>query len=140
MDWSSILGTLLVAIPAYILASALMVAVGALVSTVQEGQSISSLFAVLHIAPLYVGWAFLNDPQSALAGWLSMLPFTSLITIGLRNLSTIVPAWQIAVSVLVQCLCALGATWLASRAFRAGSLRYGQRLKISRLFKPSRAK
>lgn len=140
MDWVSVLGTVLVAIPSYILAAALMVAIGALVNTVQEGQSISSLFAVLHIAPLYVGWSFLNNPQSTLAGWLSMLPFTSLMTISLRNLSTIVPTWQIVVSMLVQSLCALGAIWLASRAFRLGALRYGQGLKISRLFKLGRAR
>ena len=57
-----------------------------------------------------------------------MMPFNALMTIGMRNLFTIVPTWQILASMGVQIVCAVFAFWLAGRALRLGLLRYGQRL------------
>jgi ABC-2 type transport system permease protein len=129
-DWRAVLATIAIAIPAYVLATALMTAIGAMVTTTQEGQSVSGVFIALHLVPMYVSIAFLNDPHGSLAVILSILPFTSLMTVAMRNLFTIVPAWQVAVGVLVQILSAWGAIWLASRAFRLGMLQYGQRLRF----------
>jgi ABC-2 type transport system permease protein len=136
LDWRTVLAVVTIAIPAYVLAVALMTAIGVMVPTTQEGQSVSGIFFILHFLPLYVSWAFLSNPHSALAILLSVLPFTSLMTVGMRNLFTIVPAWQVALSVVVQVLCAGGAIWLASRALRLGMLRYGQRLTFRRLLQP----
>ncbi len=128
MDWRTVIAVVAIGIPSYVLATALMTAVGATVSTVQEGQSVSALFFILHVVPFYVSWSFLSTPHSPLATVMSILPFTSLMTVGMRNLFTIVPAWQVAVSVAIQTAGAAGAIWLASRAFRLGMLRYGKRL------------
>ncbi|MEN8172920.1 MAG: ABC transporter permease [Chloroflexota bacterium] len=136
MDWRPILGTLAVAIPSYTLVIALMTAIGAMVTTSKEGQSVSSIFIILHLVPLYIGFAFLNNPHSLLAVILSLSPFTALMTIGMRNLFTIVPTWQILVSMGVQILFAMGAVWLAGRSLRLGLLRYGQRLTWRSLFNP----
>lgn len=138
MDWRSVLATLAIALPAYVLATALMTALGSMVATEQESQSVGAIFVLLHIIPLYVSWSFINEPHSTLAVVLSLLPFTSMLTVGMRNLFTIVPAWQVLVSMVVQIVCALGGFWLASRAFRLGMLRYGQRLMWVRIFKTKR--
>jgi ABC-2 type transport system permease protein len=135
MDWRGVLSTLVIAIPAYVLATALMTAIGSMVSTTQEGQSLSGIFFVLHFLPLYVSIAYLNDPHNSLAVVLSLLPFTSLASVAMRNLFTVVPSWQVAVSVLVQILCAWGAIWLAGRAFRLGMLHYGKRLSFRRVLR-----
>ena len=108
----------------------LLTASGAAVTSTQEGQSVSAIFFVLHLAPLYISWIFINDPHGPLAVSLSILPFTALMTTGMRNLFTIVPAWQIILSMAVQIACALAALWLAGRALRLGMLRYGQRLSL----------
>ena len=134
MDWSVVLATAAIGTPAYVLVAALMIAIGTMVTSTQEGQSFSSIFIIFHMIPLYLGFAFLNNPDSSLALTLSILPFTSLMTIAMRNLFFSVPAWQIGLSVCVQTVCALGAIWLASRAFRLGMLRYGQRLRWRGLF------
>jgi ABC-2 type transport system permease protein len=129
-----VIATLAIAVPSYVLAIALMTTIGVMVTTVQEGQSVSAVFFILHAIPFYASWIFISNPHSPLAILMSVLPFTSLMTVGMRNLFTIVPAWQVALSVVVQALCALAAIWLASRAFRMGLLRYGQRLSFRRLF------
>jgi ABC-2 type transport system permease protein len=134
MDWRTVIATLAIAVPSYVLAIALMTTIGVMVTTVQEGQSVSAVFFILHAIPFYASWIFISNPHSPLAILMSVLPFTSLMTVGMRNLFTIVPAWQVALSVVVQALCALAAIWLASRAFRMGLLRYGQRLSFRRLF------
>ena len=136
LDWGTIWATVAVAIPAYVLASALMTAVGATVTSAQEGQSMGTLFSILHIIPVYVaGLVIVKAPSSSLPTVLSLLPFTALMTISLRNIFTVVPLWQVAASAAVQTVCAVGALWLAGRAFRLGILRYGQRLNWRELMK-----
>jgi ABC-2 type transport system permease protein len=133
MDWRTVIATVMIAVPSYVLAAALMTTIGVMVTSVKEGQSVSAIFFILHAIPFYVSWIFISDPHSPLAILMSVLPFTSLMTVGMRNLFTIVPTWQVALSVVVQTLGALGAIWLASRAFRTDMLRYGQRLSFRRL-------
>jgi len=140
IDWHSVIAIILVAVPTYILAIALMTAVGAMATTTQEGQSISAIFFILHLAPLYISWSFVNTPHGPLPTLLSLLPFTALMTIGMRNLFSIVPTWQIMLSMAIQIVCAVGAVWLAGRALRLGLLRYGQRLSWQRVLGLSRAK
>ncbi|MGB2955567.1 MAG: ABC transporter permease, partial [Anaerolineales bacterium] len=134
MDWSVALAALAIAGPAYVLVAALMTAIGTMATTTQEGQSFSSIFVILHMIPLYVAAFFINKPDGTLAITLSVLPFTSLMTVAMRNIFFSVPAWQVIISVCVQTVCAVGAIWLASRAFRLGMLRYGQKLRWRSLF------
>ena len=135
LDWSIIWATLAVAIPSFVLASALMTAIGVAVTSSQEGQSIGALFFILHMIPCYLAWALIKTPNALLPTVLSLLPFTALLTISLRNIFAAVPTWQVAASVAVQTLCAASALWLAGRAFRLGMLRYGQRLRWRELLK-----
>jgi ABC-2 type transport system permease protein len=134
IDWRGVLAMIAIAIPSYVLATALMTAIGAMVTTTQEGQSVSGIFFMLHLLPMYASIAYLKAPHNTLAVVLSLLPFTSLASVSMRNLFTIVPAWQIVVSVVVQTLCAGGSIWLAGRAFRLGMLQYGRRLRGLQLF------
>jgi ABC-2 type transport system permease protein len=133
LDWRVILASVLVAIPSYVLATALMTAIGSMMTTTQEAQSISALVIIPHLLPLFVSWLFINQPHSTLAVILSLCPFTSLVTIGMRNLFTIVPTWQVLTASMIQFLTAIIAVWLAGRAFHLGMLRYSQRLKVGDL-------
>ncbi|MFC2029081.1 ABC transporter permease, partial [Chloroflexota bacterium] len=134
MDWRTIIAIAAISIPAYVLATALMTAIGSMVSTEQEGQSVSVIFVILHMLPLYLGLILFNNPFSPIIVVLSMTPFTAMMMIGFRNLFTIVPSWQVIVSFFVQILCALGGLWLASQALRIGMLRVGKKPNWSKLF------
>jgi ABC-2 type transport system permease protein len=135
LDWSTVLGTVALAVPAYVLAAALMAGIGATVTSSKESQSTGSLFFILHLIPLYLSFAIVRTPNAALPTALSFLPFTALLTVTLRNIFSAVPWWQIGASAAVQTLCAGGALWLSGRAFRLGMLRYGQRLSWLELVK-----
>ena len=135
MDWGIVIGAAAIALPAYVLVCGLMAALGSIASTTQEGQSLSSIFIILHILPTYMSWIFISSPNGPVSVALSLLPFTALVSVGMRNIFAVVPAWQILVSALIQTLCAVFAVWLAGRAFRLGMLRYGQRISWRRLFR-----
>jgi ABC-2 type transport system permease protein len=134
-DWRILLATVVIAIPAFVLVAAIMTGIGAMVTTSSEGQSVSALFFMLHLAPLYVVWAFASTPHSPVAVLLSLTPFTALLTLGMRHLFTVVPTWQIYASALIQLTLAIAAVGLAGRAFRLGRLQYGQRVSLRRLWK-----
>jgi ABC-2 type transport system permease protein len=117
-----------VAIPSYILFSALMVAIGSSVADTQESQQIGGLFSLFFTLPFYGLIALVEHPSSALAIGLSLFPLTALTSFCILAAFNTVPLWQVAASVLITSLCAIGAVVLAGRAFRLGMLRYGQRL------------
>ena len=135
LDWGAVLATVALAIPTYVLACALMAATGATVASAQESQSAGTPFALLHMAPLYLAWAIVLSPSALLPTILSFLPFTALLTVILRNIFTAVPAWQVVACIVVQTVLAVGAIWLAARAFRLGMLRYGRRLRLRELLR-----
>ena len=134
LDWGPILTVVAIAIPSYVLASALMLAVGSTIGQAQEGQQIGALFFMLFMIPLYAIMIIGETPNATPSVVLTLLPFTSLMTVGFRSLFSVVPLWQVAASVAIQTACAVGALWLAGRAFRLGMLRYGQRLRFSEIF------
>jgi ABC-2 type transport system permease protein len=128
-----------VAIPSYVLFSALMVALGASVADAQESQQIGGVFSLFFTMPFYGLIALVEHPSSALAIGLSLFPVTALTSFCILAAFNTVPLWQVATSVLITSLCAVGGIWLAGRAFRLGMLRYGQRVNWRELLpKPLR--
>jgi len=135
INWIAILKVLLIALPSYIFAAGLMFTIGSILTEAQEGQAVGSLFFILHMLPLYMIVMIVENPLGIQTTLLGVLPFTALLSTGLRSIFTNIPLWQITLSVVIQTLCAIGSLWLASRAFRLGMLRYGQRLRIGELFR-----
>lgn len=127
-----------VMIPAFIMISGLMAAVGATVSEASEGQQFVGLFSIPLWLPFFFFATFLENPNSPLAIILSFFPLTAPMTIALRIGLSSVPEWQLITSVIILVLSAIGAVWLAGRAFRMGMLRYGQRLRWKEVFSRQR--
>ena len=132
--WSSFGVMLLVMVPAFVMICALMAAVGATVTEASEGQQVMSMITL----PLYLPYMLLallmENPNSPLAVGLSLFPLTAPLTIAIRAGFAVIPAWQLILTVSILVASALGALWLAGRAFRMGMLRYGQRLRWKELF------
>lgn len=138
IDWGGLATVMLVALPNYISAIALMVMVGSTIAEMQEGQALSGLFILIFFLPIYAMTIIGEHPQGTFSIVLSTLPFTSLLTTGLRNLVAVIPINQVILSFLAQTIFAALAIWFAGRAFRLGMLRYGQRIRLKELL-PRRA-
>ena len=117
-----------IAIPSYVLFSALMVAIGASLADAQESQQIGGLFSMAFVLPLYAVFTLVEQPTSALAIGLSLFPLTAMTSFCILAAFSTVPLWQVVAGVLITSLSAAGAVWLAGQAVRLGMLRYGQRV------------
>ncbi len=126
---------ILVMVPAFIMISGLMAAVGATVTEASEAQQFMGLFTIPIWIPYILVGTFIQNPNSLLAIILSFFPLTAPMTIAMRIGFASIPTWQLIVSELILVLSAMGAVWLAGRAFRLGMLRYGQRLRWKEIFK-----
>ena len=121
-------------LPSFVMISALMAAIGATVTEAREGQQVVGFVSLPVWIPYMLVTVLMSSPNSPLAVTLSMLPITAPLTMLFRDGITILPAWQIALSAFIQIAGAVGAIWLAGRAFRLGMLRYGKKLSWRELF------
>jgi ABC-2 type transport system permease protein len=129
----------LVMIPAFIMISGLMAAVGATITEASEGQQMMALFTIPIWIPYILIPTFIQNPNSPLAIAASLFPLTAPMSIAIRIGFNPIPTWQLLLSVVLLVFSAIGSVWLAGRAFRLGMLRYGQRLRWKELFNHQRA-
>ncbi len=134
LDASFILISILTLIPGFVMVGALMALVGVTAVEVSEAQQVAGMFSLPVAIPYYFIYNIMTNPNGPLAVGLSFFPFTAPITMPIRAAYTIVPFWQVLLSVLILLGCAAGAIWLAARAFRRGMLRYGKRLSLREIF------
>ncbi|MBL8055241.1 MAG: ABC transporter permease [Anaerolineales bacterium] len=116
-------------LPTFGLLTAVMVAVGAALPDVQQGQQIVGLFNLAFLAPIFALTVILENPSHPLAVFLTLFPTSAFMTISLRWGLGAVPFWQLAVSWLLLIGSALAVAWAAARIFRLGMLSYGQAVR-----------
>jgi len=118
----------------YLLYSALFGAVGAAVDNDADTQQ----FMLPITLPIIFSFVFaqfvLRDPDGTLAFWTSIIPFTSPIIMMVR-IPFGVPAWEIALSMVLLILGFMGTTWIAARIYRVGILMYGKKVSYKELVK-----
>jgi ABC-2 type transport system permease protein len=119
----------------YMLYSAIFAAVGSAVDSETETQQFMLPITMPLVFTFMVSMNFvINNPDSSLSVWLSMIPFTSPIAMMIR-IPFGVPAWQLAASMVLMILGFLFTTWLAARIYRIGILMYGKKASYRELAK-----
>ncbi|MBI4769922.1 MAG: ABC transporter permease [Chloroflexi bacterium] len=116
--------------PAYALISAVMVAIGAAVTEVQQGQQIAGLLNLLFMLPVFFLALLFENPGHPLLVALTLFPPTSFLMISLRWGLGSLPLWQVVAGWVLLVAGAIGMVRAAARIFRAGMLRYGQPLTL----------
>ncbi len=134
MEPSALLLMTLTLIPAFVLVAALMATIGATATESREAQQIAGFFTLPIAAPFWFTNSLISNPNGPISVTLSLFPLTAPVALPLRSAFTVVPVWQMALSVGMLWLFAAVALWLAGRAFRLGMLRYGKRLSWKELF------
>jgi ABC-2 type transport system permease protein len=119
----------------YLLYSALFAAVGSAVDSETETQqfmfpiTMPLLFTyILSVSVLF------RAPDSALAVWLSIIPFTAPVAMMVR-LPFDPPGWQLALSMCLMVVGFLFTTYVAARIYRVGILMYGKKVSFKELGK-----
>jgi len=119
----------------YLLYGSLFAAVGASVDTVQESQQFMFPITIpLLIAYFGLFMFILDDPHGPVSFWFSVIPFTSPIAM-VGRLGFGVPAWQLALSMVLLVGGFVFTTWVAGRIYRVGILMSGARINYKVLAK-----
>jgi len=135
VNWRDVAMIILVSLPSYFFVAALMTLLGTMANDDMEAQQIGSFGFIFLFLPIYLLTVILPNPDGVVALVFSLFPGTSIITMGVRSLVMVVPTWQVIASMIISLSSGLFLTWLAGRAIRLSMLRYGQRLRLSELFR-----
>jgi ABC-2 type transport system permease protein len=118
----------------YLLYSSLFAAIGSAVESATEAQQFTFIVMLPIIAAFMMAQFTMQDPDSTMAFWASMIPFTSPINMMVR-LPYGVPAWELATSMILLVLGFLGCSWISARIYRIGILMYGKKVTVKEMAK-----
>ena len=111
----------------------------ALIGSIVTNQEESQQFVLLAVFPLlvafYLVFPVLRAPDSALAFWASLVPFTSPVVMLVRIVARTPPLWQIALSLVIGFGTVVLLVWVAARIYRVGMLMYGKRATIPEIIR-----
>ena len=122
-------------ITGFLLYSALFAAVGSAVDSETETQQFMFpiTLPLLFTYILCVSYLF-TVPDSPLAVWLSIIPFTAPVAMMMR-LPFVVPPWQLALSMSLMVVAFVFCTYVAARIYRVGILMYGKKPSFKEMAK-----
>ena len=118
----------------YLLYAAMFAAIGGMVDNETDSNQFSTIVSLPLIVAIVCSTAMVNNPDRSLGIWLSMIPFTSPISMMIR-IPFGVPYWQVAVSLVILILTFILITWLAGKIYRTGILMYGKKPDIKEIWK-----
>ena len=118
----------------YMLYSSLFAAIGSAVESATEAQQFTFIVMVPIILSFLMAQYTMQDPDSNIAFWASMIPFTSPINMMVR-LPYGVPGWELILSMTLLVLGFLGCSWVSARIYRVGILMYGKKVTWKELGK-----
>ncbi len=118
----------------YLLYSSLFAAIGSAVDQETETQQFMLPVTAPLILSIIIMQNIIRDPQSALAVWFSIIPFTSPIAM-MARIPFGVAIWQVLLSMVLLLTTIFGAVWLAGRIYRVGLLMYGKKITYKELGK-----
>jgi ABC-2 type transport system permease protein len=125
---------ILLALPTYIMITALMVGVGSVATDHREAQQMTMLFLFPLMSSFWLASLIIKNPDSVLALFMSFFPLSAFSTMGFRLTLYPVPYWQLGTSFGILIISTLAAIWIAARLFRFGMLRYGKKLSLKQIF------
>lgn len=118
----------------YLLYSSLFAAIGSAVESATEAQQFTFIVMIPIILSFLLAQYTMQDPDSTVAFWASMIPFTSPINMMVR-LPYGVPMWELALSTSLLVVGFLACSWISARIYRVGILMYGKKATWKELSK-----
>ncbi len=122
----------------YLFYASLMAGIGAISPSLRELSQLTIIISVPAIIPILFIPSLLNKPNGPLAITLSIIPFTAPSTMMMRQVMTVVPVWQTALSVGLMLLAVAVTLNLAARLFRATTLLAGVKFSLRGLLRALR--
>jgi ABC-2 type transport system permease protein len=121
-------------ITGYLLYASLFAAIGSAVDNETETQQFMLPVTIPIIFALFVAMATMQNPESSLSFWFSLIPLTSPIVMVAR-IPFGVAAWEIALSMAIMLITIFGCIWMAAKIYRTGILMYGKKTSYREIWK-----
>jgi len=121
-------------ITGYLLYASLFAAIGSAVDNETETQQFMLPVTIPILLGLFVAMATMQNPESSVSFWFSLIPLTSPIVMVAR-IPFDVPAWEIALSMALMLVTIFGCVWMAARIYRTGILMYGKKTSYKEIWK-----
>ncbi len=118
----------------FFLYAAVFAAVGGMVDNETDSNQFITIVTIPLILAIVCSTAMINNPDSGLSMWLSMIPFTSPISMMIR-IPFGVPYWQVGLSLFLLIITFIAITWLAAKIYRTGILMYGKKPSWKEIWK-----
>ncbi|MES2331240.1 MAG: ABC transporter permease [Bacteroidota bacterium] len=138
-NWPVIIGCFIFYfIGGYLFYAALFAAVGSVVEDAQGSAGLTLPITMPIIFSFFIMTSAIQTPDSQLAIWASIVPFSSPIVMMARvayGVPGTVAYWQLAASMLSLIGGFFFTTWLAGKIYRTGILMYGKKVTWKEMFK-----
>lgn len=123
----------------YLFYSSIYAAIGSAVDNIQDASQLQSVAIVPIILAFVISMSVITDPNSSLAMWTSMIPFTSPMVM-MARLPFGIPSWQPIVSLVILAVSLLAMIWLSAKIYRVGIFMYGKKPSFAELIRWTRYK
>lgn len=130
---------LLFLIGGFLFYASIFAAIGSAVDNIQDASQLQSFAVIPIILALIFSLTVAQEPNSTLAVWLSMIPFTSPMVM-LCRIPFSIPAWEIATSLVILYVSFVVMAWISGKIYRVGIFMYGKKPNIKDLIRWARYK
>jgi ABC-2 type transport system permease protein len=115
----------------FFLYAAVFAAIGAAVTTDQEGQQFQTFAMVPLMLPVLFFPKVIGDPLGTTATVLGLVPFTAPVANAMRLGSTEIPVTQVIASLVMLALTTVLVVWIAGKIYRFGILSTGKKASLA---------
>ena len=112
--------------------SAMFAAVGSAVDSIQDANQLQTPITMPIILALILAMSVFNDPNSSLAFWGSVIPFTSPIVM-MARIPFGIPTWEIVLSLVLLYASVVAMAWAAGKIYRVGIFMHGKKPSFKEL-------
>jgi ABC-2 type transport system permease protein len=121
-------------ITGYLLYASVFAAIGSAVDSETDTQQFMLPVTIPIILGLFVAIGTMQNPESSISFWFSMIPLTSPIVM-MARIPFGVPGWQIALSMGIMIITFIAFVWMAAKIYRTGILMYGKKSSWKEMWK-----
>ena len=118
----------------FLLYAAMYAAVGASVDTAQDAQQLTTPIMLPIIIAFIILTMVMNDPNSPMVVWCSIIPFTSPIVM-MGRIPSGIPTSQIIASIVTLYATFIFMVWLAGKIYRVGIFMHGKKPTFKDLYR-----
>ena len=125
---------ILLLIGGYLFYSSIYAAIGSAVDNIQDASQLQTAAIMPIIIALVISMSVATDPNSPLAFWTSLVPFTSPMIMMMR-IPFGIATWEIALSLGILYISIIGMIWIAAKIYRVGIFMYGKKPSLKELIR-----